>query len=449
MKSVPFLIIFISTTFFYNSTSKSFSEITLESKSWVKDVAQYRISLKRGQQKALKVWCDQAKKTSARMKQYGNHIDVGLGIDVKSNKTYRKTHFSDNPMWNSIIAEEYLKCFETSHACTGVKHFPGIGQLSADPHSKSAVEVQDTKSLKDADLKPFYSSINAGACTVMVSHSKVKLSENRIEICSFNPDCIALIRKGLNYDGLIVTDELMYMAAAHEPLLDQQFDRFRMLEPKLAATWSTLSASNKISELSKLLIAERCPKDKTCPKEIMTEINDLITDEAGYYRNLAALKAGNDILLQFRFPEKTKSLVPGMTELIKRLLLTAQNDSTLTANINASSLRILKRKELIFKKKLFKKFPQFKNIEDLHNSLSLEQKIKQMIFIWGWNNYPHTADELELGGFYTLSLNVLYKEKKTTIPLLRIVDHYFKGGYRKWGQSIIKGKPLTTRDLSK
>ena len=86
-----------------------------------------------------------------------------------------------------------------------LKHFPGYGD-NGDSHTEI---IQDNRSLDDlrqADFLPFQAGIDAGADSILVSHNI--LTKIDTVPSSISPKINEILRKELNFKGVIMTDDL-------------------------------------------------------------------------------------------------------------------------------------------------------------------------------------------------------------------------------------------------
>ncbi len=105
-----------------------------------------------------------------------------------------------------------VRGFHDAGAICCLKHFPGHGSTLADSHEGTAIVDQTLKELKDHDLKPFVSGIEAGADLVMVGHLTVPTVDD-VPACMSKKLVTDLLRKELGFDGVIITDGLQMAGA--------------------------------------------------------------------------------------------------------------------------------------------------------------------------------------------------------------------------------------------
>ena len=91
-----------------------------------------------------------------------------------------------------------------------LKHFPGYGN-NKDTHSEIVYDDRDYESFAASDFLPFEAGIQSGADAVLVSHNIVK-SMDPDRPASLSKKVHNILRETLNFDGVIMTDDL-YMDA--------------------------------------------------------------------------------------------------------------------------------------------------------------------------------------------------------------------------------------------
>lgn len=118
--------------------------------------------------------------------------------------------FGADPQLVKEIGVAYSQGLLRSRVIPTAKHFPGTGNLKADPHAVVVNNSATISDLKKKDLIPFagYSSLGKNIA-VMLSHSIYPALDNSREPASFSPKISTeLLRSDLKYQGLVVTDDL-------------------------------------------------------------------------------------------------------------------------------------------------------------------------------------------------------------------------------------------------
>ena len=91
-----------------------------------------------------------------------------------------------------------------------LKHFPGYGN-NADTHVGIARDQRTLEELENNDLIPFRHGFEAGCGAVLVSHTIVECLDDELP-ASLSPAVIGYIREEMDFDGVIVTDDLVMQA---------------------------------------------------------------------------------------------------------------------------------------------------------------------------------------------------------------------------------------------
>ncbi|MCE5287783.1 MAG: glycosyl hyrolase family 3 [Nocardiaceae bacterium] len=87
------------------------------------------------------------------------------------------------------------------------KHFPGHGSATTDSHVSLPNISKSMDQLRDVDLKPFESAIQAGANAVMVGHLNVQAVAPGMP-STLAPEIYKLIRDDLKFEGVAITDSM-------------------------------------------------------------------------------------------------------------------------------------------------------------------------------------------------------------------------------------------------
>jgi beta-N-acetylhexosaminidase len=113
------------------------------------------------------------------------------------------------------IALAYVRGLEASGVAATVKHFPGLGRVRTDTHNFAASLDTPPDVLEATDWRPFKDVLAGSHAQLMIGH---------VNLTAIDPDRPAshskrvvdeLIRKQWNYQGVIITDDLV-MGAIYE-----------------------------------------------------------------------------------------------------------------------------------------------------------------------------------------------------------------------------------------
>lgn len=117
---------------------------------------------------------------------------------------------------NADSVSKYIKTVVTemkkNNLVSTLKHFPGYGG-NGDTHSLIITDRRSKKTFTGRDLKPFSAGIKAGCDMIMVSHNIVNCFDKNAP-ASLSKKVHKYLRNQMNFDGVIITDELSMTGAA-------------------------------------------------------------------------------------------------------------------------------------------------------------------------------------------------------------------------------------------
>ena len=142
------------------------------------------------------------------MKELGLNLNLAPVVDVSTNKDDYMYERSIGQ--NSDITAEYAKTVISASKGSGVsytlKHFPGYGN-NIDTHTASSIDNRSLDDIEKNDLPPFKAGIEAKAEAILVSHNIVDSIDNK-NPASISQKVHKLLRKNLNFSGIVITDDL-------------------------------------------------------------------------------------------------------------------------------------------------------------------------------------------------------------------------------------------------
>ena len=146
----------------------------------------------------------------------GIHMDFAPVADVNNNPrnpVINTRSFGEDPLKVGAMVAAFTRGLRAGGALATLKHFPGHGDTDVDTHLGLAVIPHDRDRLDAVELVPFGTGIAAGADAVMVAHVELPKIDPANQPATFSrPTTTGLLRDGLKFNGLIVTDS-MSMAA--------------------------------------------------------------------------------------------------------------------------------------------------------------------------------------------------------------------------------------------
>ena len=126
--------------------------------------------------------------------------------------------FGDDPNGAARLVAAFVQGLAESGVAATLKHFPGIGEISADTHHGSVAADVDAEQLRARELVPFRAGIAAGAPMVMCGHAAVPSLTGRSDLPATlaAPIVTALLRDELGFTGVAISDALNMRALAQD-----------------------------------------------------------------------------------------------------------------------------------------------------------------------------------------------------------------------------------------
>lgn len=239
---------------------------------------------------------EKATTLGAELFSLGINVDLAPVADVDSNP-YNPLigrlgrAFSSDPALVSAHALAFGQGLAKNHVIPVLKHFPGQGCAEKDNHLEP-IEVSQCWNA-DIDLLPFAEIIKAGwPGMIMMGHISLQTLDPSLPASLSKNIVTGLLRQGMNWQGVIVTDDLQMKGATGSRSLKETL--------RLA-----LDAGNDI-----LLFGNNLDWDEDLPQKIWQALTDLqnegsLTKERIHesWQRINALKKAYGIAAQMQDPE--------------------------------------------------------------------------------------------------------------------------------------------------
>jgi beta-N-acetylhexosaminidase len=153
----------------------------------------------------------QGVKDAKNLAAYGFNLNLAPVVDVNNvyNWQLQGRTYGSTPTTVSEFAEQYLTGLQQSGKVLGtLKHFPGLGDVSTDPHYGLPALTRSLSNLNAIDWAPYRTLINQGhVYSIMVTHEIVD-AVDKTQPSSLSPKVIGILRNQLHFQGVIITDSL-------------------------------------------------------------------------------------------------------------------------------------------------------------------------------------------------------------------------------------------------
>lgn len=123
-------------------------------------------------------------------------------VNVPGNPVIGVRSFGADPALVARHVAAFVAGLQEAGVAACAKHFPGHGATEQDSHR----ELPTVKGDLEAGLDPFRAAVAAGVLSVMTGHLRVPVLGDKP--ATLNPRAIRLLRDGLGFDGVVVTDAL-------------------------------------------------------------------------------------------------------------------------------------------------------------------------------------------------------------------------------------------------
>ncbi len=151
--------------------------------------------------------------TAREARAIGIHLTYAPVMDVNNNPNnpiINTRSYGEDPMLVARLGTAFIRGCHAGGLLTTAKHFPGHGNTSVDSHTDLPLIPSDLNQLSRLELVPFKRAIDAGVDLIMTAHIVLpQLTRETFQPATLSFDVLnRLLRKRLNFQGLIVTDAL-------------------------------------------------------------------------------------------------------------------------------------------------------------------------------------------------------------------------------------------------
>lgn len=149
----------------------------------------------------------------------GFNVDLAPVMDLSNPDRYNfigNRSFGLNPQKVDVLATQFARGVYRAGVLPTAKHFPGHGGIRQDSHKLLPVKEKSLKELQMTDLEPFrFLAKLPFPSAMMVAHLSCPKVDPSGLPASFSKVMVTdLLRKKLNYHGLVITDDLEMKGAA-------------------------------------------------------------------------------------------------------------------------------------------------------------------------------------------------------------------------------------------
>lgn len=149
---------------------------------------------------------------ATELKVFGINMDFAPDVDIvdsPSQSFIGNRSFGTTPNLVSMMGISLGKGLEDKGVIPVYKHFPGHGSTETDSHYDLPIINKTKDELMKKELIPFKKAIEEGCNVIMVGHLAIpKITNDKIPASLSKTVITDLLKKELNYQGLVITDAL-------------------------------------------------------------------------------------------------------------------------------------------------------------------------------------------------------------------------------------------------
>ncbi len=153
------------------------------------------------------------------LKALGVHVSFSPSVDVNNNPSNPVINFRSFGESVEKVSEwgiAYMQGLQDEGILACAKHFPGHGNTDSDSHHTLPSVNHSRKALDSIELRPFEALVEAGVGSAMIAHLNVPALTGKPGLpTTLSPKAIEVLRKEMEFEGLLFTDALNMKGAAN------------------------------------------------------------------------------------------------------------------------------------------------------------------------------------------------------------------------------------------
>lgn len=178
--------------------------------------AEFKAASVYGAEESVEHFTEDYRRAVVLMRSMGINLNLAPVADLylnPKNNVLKSRCFGDDPDTVARFVEASVGVAKQHGLLSCLKHFPGLGVSTIDPHKATATADYDEIVWKQRERIPFTAGVAAGADLIMTTH--VILPEVDNTIVTGSREIISnWIRRELLFDGPVMTDDLLMGGAS-------------------------------------------------------------------------------------------------------------------------------------------------------------------------------------------------------------------------------------------
>jgi beta-N-acetylhexosaminidase len=213
-------------------------------------------------------------------------VEGGDGQPHATSASLFRRSFGDDPQIVTECARAFIEGLESVGVCAVVKHVPGYGRVSADPHYAASGIETPIEELQKSDFLPFRNLNDARA--MMTGHAIYKqIDPDRVSTLS--PKIFELIRKDIGFEGVLISDTIEMNSICPQGFSKTDRDQFGMGLP-LPGTLGFI-ANEALNAGCDLVMHSDCSRNFLHTTELLEAVPELESKRAAWLIETMTIRA--------------------------------------------------------------------------------------------------------------------------------------------------------------
>jgi beta-N-acetylhexosaminidase len=153
----------------------------------------------------------EARSSAASLRELGVNAVLGPVLDVggsETGSTLGARVYSDDPEEVAAYADATVRAYRAERVFSSAAHFPGLGATDQSTQDGPATVGLELDELRNRDLIPFESAIDAGVPGVIISSALYPFSDFTVPASLSRTASSQLLKREYRFKGVAMTDDL-------------------------------------------------------------------------------------------------------------------------------------------------------------------------------------------------------------------------------------------------
>jgi beta-N-acetylhexosaminidase len=164
------------------------------------------------------------RQTAKEIKRLGINVNLAPLVDVltnPSNSVIGNRSFGSDPELVAEFSKIAIQSIREEGVLACAKHFPGIGDLSEDPHQTLPYSSNPKQRFDAIDFLPFITAISCEVDFIMSTHLFATELDPIFPASLSKKICSEILREELNFKGVLLSDDMQMKAVKENYPLEE------------------------------------------------------------------------------------------------------------------------------------------------------------------------------------------------------------------------------------